>query len=122
MNNDAELLKIRTKNDGIQDSKYKTEKHDNEKILKSFEYDNEYYKKKYRSLNKKKVMLFITEFLIGSGSIKTLSLINPSVGNIITSSTALLTSIALSITKEDISKLKKRYTKPRDWISLFTIL
>ena len=39
-----------------------------------------------------------------------------------TSSTALLTSIAILITNEYISKLKLRYTKPRDWINFITIL
>ena len=68
MNNDPEIFIMRTKDDEIKDLKYKTEKHDHEKILKSVKIDNEFYKKEYKSLNKKKVLLIITEILIGSGS------------------------------------------------------
>ena len=63
--------------------------------------------------------------LIGSGSAfstSTMSLINPSLGIVLTSSTALLTSLAILITNEYIGKLKLRYTKLRDWINFFTIL
>ena len=51
-----------------------------------------------------------------------MGLINPSVGIVISSSTALLTSIAILITNEYISKLKIRYTKLRDWINVITLL
>ena len=51
-----------------------------------------------------------------------MSLINPSIGIVLTSSTALLTSIAILITNEYISKLKLRYTKLRYWINFITIL
>ena len=51
-----------------------------------------------------------------------MSLINPSVGIVLTSSTALLKSLAILITTEYISKLKLRYTKLRDWINFITIL
>ena len=51
-----------------------------------------------------------------------MSLINPSIGVVLTSSSALLTSIAILITNEYISKLKIRYTKLRDWINVFTLL
>ena len=63
--------------------------------------------------------------MIGSGSAistSTVSLINPSIGIVLTSSTALLTSLAILTTNEYISKLKLRYTKLRDWINFFTIL
>ena len=122
---DVELLKIKTKDDQLQELQYKTEKHDHENILKSLKSDNEYYKKKYKSLNKKKILLIITEILVGSGSTigsSAMSLINPSVGIVISSSTALLTSIAILITNEYISKLKIRYTKLRDWINVITLL
>ena len=68
LSKDPELLKIKTKDDEIKDLKYETEKHDHENILKSLKIDNQYYKKKYKSLNKKKVFLIITETLIGSAS------------------------------------------------------
>ena len=122
---DVELLKIKTKDDQLKELQNKTEKHDHENILKSLKADNESIKKKYRSLNKKKILLIITEILIGSGSTigtSTMGLINPSVGIVISSSTALLTSIAILITNEYISKLKIRYTKLRDWINVITLL
>ena len=125
ISNDPELLKIKTRDDEIKNLKYQTEKHDHENILKSLKSDNEYYKKKYKSLNKKKILLIITEILVGSGSAigsSAMSLINPGAGIIISSSTALLTSIAILITNEYISKLKIRYTKLRDWINVITLL
>ena len=114
---DVELLKIKTRDDEIKNLKYQTEKHDHEHILKSLKVDNDYYKKKYKSLNEKKILLIITEILVGSGSAistSTMSIINPSIGVVLTSSTALLTSLAILITNEYISKLKLRYTKLRD--------
>ena len=82
-------------------------------------------KKKYKSLNKKKILLNITEILVRTSSAigsSTMGLINPGAGIIISSSTALLTSIAILITNECISKLKIRYTKLRDWINVITLL
>ena len=63
--------------------------------------------------------------MIGSASAvgsSTMSLINPGAGIIVSSGTALLTSIAILITNEYISKLKIRYTKLRDWINVITLL
>ena len=63
--------------------------------------------------------------MIGSGSAistSTMSLINPSIGIVLTSSTAFLTSLAILITNEYISKLKLRYKKLRVWINFLTIL
>ena len=125
LKNEPELLKIKTQSDEIKNLKYTQEKHDHENILKSLKVDNEYYKKKYKNLNKKKVLLIITEILIGSASTvgsSSMALINPGVGIFISSSTALLTSIAILITNEYISKLKIRYTKLRDWINVITLL
>ena len=56
LKNDVELLKIKTKDDQLKELQYKTEKHDHENILKSLKSDNVYYKKKYNSLNKKKIL------------------------------------------------------------------
>ena len=125
LKNEPEILKIKTKDDQLKELQYKTERHDHENILKSLKSDNVYYTKKYKSLNKKKILLIITEILIGSGSAigsSAMSLINPGAGIIISSSTALLTSIAILITNEYISKLKIRYTKLRDWINVITLL
>ena len=122
---DVEILKRKTKDDQLKELQHRSEKHDHENILKSLKIDNESYKKKCKSLSKKKVLLNITEILIGSGSAigtSTMSLGNPSIGIVLTSSTALLTSIAILITNEYISKLKIRYTKLRDWINVNTLL
>ena len=51
-----------------------------------------------------------------------MGLINPGAVIIISSSTALLTSIAILITNEYISELKIRYTKLREWINVITPL
>ena len=70
------------------------------------------------------MLLFITEILVGTSSAagsSTMGLINPIVGILISSSTALLTSIAILITNEYNSKLKIRYTKLRDWINVITL-
>ena len=122
LNNEPELLKIKTRDDETKNPKHQTEKHDHENILKSFKLDNEYYKKEHRSL--KKVLFNIRETLIGSGSAtstSTTSLKNLSIGIVLTSSSALLTSIAILVTIEYISKLKLRYTKLRDWINFITL-
>ena len=105
--------------------KYQTEKHDLENIIKSLKIDNEYYQKNYKSLLEKKVLLFVTEFLVGNASAvgsSTRRLINPDADIIISSTTALLTSIVILITNEYISNLKIRYTKLRDWIIVITLL
>ena len=123
--NEPELLKIKTRDDEIKQLKYQTEKHDYENIIKSLKVDNDYYKKKYKNLNKKKILLIITEILVGGSSAigsSTMSIINPSIGNLATSSSAFLTSIAILITNEYISKLKLRYTKIRDFINFITFL
>ena len=125
LKNEPELLKIKTRDDEIKNLKYQNEKQDHENILKSLKIDNEYYKKKYKNLNKKKVLLIITEILIGAGSAvgsSSMALINPGAGIVISSSTALLTCIAILINIGYISKLKIRYTKLRDWINVITLL
>ena len=71
------------------------------------------------------MLLIVTENLTGSGSAistSTMSLLKPSIGIVLTSSTALLTPLAILITNEYISKLKTRYTKLRDWIIVITLL
>ena len=55
-NNEPELLKTKTKDDEIKELNYRSEKHDHENILKSLKTDKEYYKKKYKSLKKKKYL------------------------------------------------------------------
>ena len=97
LNIDPESLKIKTRDDENKKLKISNKNYDHEMILKSLEIDNEYYKKKYKSLTKKNVILIITEILVGAGSpvgSSTRSLINPGAGIIIIS-TALPTSIAV---------------------------
>ena len=70
-------------------------------------------------------MLIITEILVGGSSAigtSTMSIINPSIGIIASSTTAFITSIAILIFNEYISKLKIRFTKLRDWINVITLL
>ena len=93
--------------------------------MKSLKIDNEFYRKKYKKLDKKKVSKIITENLVGSDSTvgtSTMILISPGAGIINSSSTARLTSFAILITKEYISKLKIRYTKLQKWIIVTTLL
>ena len=49
LNNEPELIEIKTKDVEIKDLKYRTEKHDYENILKSLKIDSECYKKIYVS-------------------------------------------------------------------------
>ena len=51
-----------------------------------------------------------------------MGLVNPGAGIVISSSTTLLTSIAILITNEYVSKMKKIYTKIRDWTDVITLL
>ena len=74
---------------------------------------------------KTKVLLIFTEVVLGSVSTttsSTIKIVNLFVSIIISSSTALLTSIAILITIEYILKLKVCYTKLRDWIISITFL
>ena len=70
-------------------------------------------------------MLIITGMLIGSASTinsSTLAFLNPSTGNIIVSSTASITLIAILLTNEKFVKLKFRYTELRAWRNVTTLL
>ena len=122
---ESTFLKIKIRDDEVKNLKYQTERHDLENVLKSFKVDNDYHKQKFKTLNKKKILLIITAKLVGLASTvssSAMGLINPGAGIIISSNTALLTSIAILITNEYLSKLKIRYTKLRDWINVSTLL
>ena len=126
LNNDPELLKIGTKDDEVKDLKITTEKHDYENTLKSLKIDSEYYKKRYKSLNKKKVSKIISEILFGGvglglGSGLTKSGLAP-VGIMCASSISFLSSISTLFTNEYFSKLKIRFTKLSDWNIFITLL
>ena len=104
LNNEPELLKIKTRDDEIKNLKYPTEKYDHENILKSLKIDNEYYKRKYKSLNKKKVFMIVSEILIhgvglGVGSGLTITGLAP-IGTMCASSISFLSSISTIITNE----------------------
>ena len=104
-------MKIKSTDDEIRDLTYKTEKLDNEKVMKSPYIDNDFQKKEVISLNRKKRWLKIFGIFLRSGSAistSTMSLINPSIDLVLTSSTALLTYIAILITNDYISKIKKK--------------
>ena len=127
LKNEPSLLKITTKDDTIRELQYKIEKHDNENILKSLKIDSDYYKKKYKSLNKKKIYITILEILTGvagvsTGSALSITGVGTAIGIPIASSTAFLASMATLITNEYFSKLKIRYTKLRDHINMITLL
>ena len=103
---------MKTKDDEIKGLKNKTEKHDNENILKSLKIDNEYYKKKYKGLNKKKFFLIVSEILIGSvglgvGSGLTLWGLAP-IGITCAGSISFLSSFSTLFTNEYFSRLKIR--------------
>ncbi len=124
---EADLLAVRQKDVDIKDLKYKTEKHDYENILKSLKSDNEYYKKKYKSLNKKKIYISILEILTGAsgvivGSTLTATGVGATIGVPIAGVSAFIASIATLITNEYLSKRKARYTKLRDHINMITLL
>ena len=51
LNNEPELLKIKNRDDEIKNLKYQNENYDHERLIKSLKIENEYYKKKYNSLN-----------------------------------------------------------------------
>ena len=80
---------------------------------------------KYKCVNEKKTFLINSDFSVGFSSAivsSTLSIVNTSIGIPIANSSALLTSIAILITSEYISKLKIQYTKLRDWASVISLL
>ena len=125
LNIEPELSRIKTREDEIKSLKYQTEKHDHENILESLKIDNEYYRKNYKSINRKKILVIITEILLGLGSAittSTMSKINPSIGIVLTSAAAFLTCIAIIITNEYISELKIKYRKLRDCTIVITLL
>ena len=97
MKNDVNLLKVTTTDDEIKELKYKTEKREHENILKSLKIDSECYKKKYKSLNKKKIYISILEILTGivgvsTGSALSVTGIGSSIGVPIASCTAFMAS------------------------------
>ena len=124
---ETELLKITTNDDEIETLKYKTEKHDYENILKSLKVDNDYYKKKNISTNKKKVYFSVLEVLTGAsgivvGTTLTATGVGATIGVPIAGVSAFIASIATLIPNEYLSKRKARYTKLRDHVNMITLL
>ena len=63
--------------------------------------------------------------MIASGSAisaSTMAITNPIIGIVLTSSSALLTSIAFLINNEAFSKGKRIFTTLRDWIIVFALV
>ena len=78
MNNDLELLKNKTKDDEINEiKKTNHKKRDDEKIYKTLKIDEGFYRKKFKTLNKKTVLLIITEILLESRSAFLNSVVDP---------------------------------------------
>ena len=80
---------------------------------------------KYKRLNKEKVILLIIDTLKGFAatiSSSTLEISNLRGVFLKASSTAPLSSIAILITNEYISKLKKRYIKLPKWVKVNSLL
>ena len=107
------LLKIKTKDVQLRELQYKTEKHDYESLLKTLKSDSDYYKKKYKCLNKKNVIIIVREsllFLVGLtvSSGLTVSGLAP-VGIMCASTISFLLSIRTIITNEFFSKIKVLY-------------
>ena len=107
---EATLLKIKKRDDEIKNLNYQTRKHDYDNILKSLKRDNEYFKKKQKSVDKKKIFMIVSEILFGIGGIGvdsglTIPGIAP-VGMVTASSISFLSSISTLITMEYFSKIK----------------
>ena len=107
--------------------KYRTEKHDYENILKSLEIDNDYYKKKYKSVNKKKIYISILEILAGAsgvvvGSTLTATGVGTQIGVPVAGVSSFAISVAVLFTNEYFSRLKLRYQKLRDQINMIKLL
>ena len=73
-----------------------------------------------------KIFMIVSEILLGFGGLTvgsglTIFGVAP-VGTVTESSISFLSSISTLITNEYFSKLKKRYTKLRDWIKVTTLL
>ena len=124
---DATLLKVKTKDDEIKELKYKAEKHDYENILKSLKIDNEFYKKKFKSLSKQKIYISVLEVLAGAsgfavGTALSVTGVGASIGVPIAGVSSFLVSVAVLLTNEYMSKMQTRYTKLRDHISMITLL
>ena len=125
--NEVSILKVKTKDDEIEDLKYKAEKHYYENILKSLEFDSDYYKKKYKSVIKKKIYISVLEILAGAsgvvvGSTLTATGVGTQVGVPIAGVTSFVISVAVLFTNEYFSKLKSRYQKLGDHIRMIKFL
>ena len=121
------LLKVKTKDVEIKDLKYEAEKHDYENIFKSLESDNDYYKKKYKSVNKNKIYISILEILAGAsgvvvGSTLTATGVGTQTGVPIAGVSSLVISVAVLFTNEYFSRLKSRYQKLRVHIKMIKLL
>ena len=114
------MMKLKIQNIKVEN----TSDHGN--ILKSLKIENEYYKMKYISINKKKVLMIVSEIIIGgvglaAGSTLTISGL-ATAGIVCSGGISFLSSISTLITNYYFSKLKLRCTKLREWIFVNTLL
>ena len=97
--------------DKIKELRYRSEKQEFDNLSESPKIGNDFCKKCKKCPNKKAKQRIFTEILIGSGSTianSTMSIANLNAGALASSFSAPITSIALLITIEFISKVKIR--------------
>ena len=78
--------------------------------------------KKNTKLSIRKNIVQILEKIYKTNVFSTLSFVSRGIGILISSSSALITPIAILITNEYTSKLKRRYTKLGEWINVIILL
>ena len=118
---------MKSKVDEIKVVKYKSEKLDFESILKSLEIDNDYYEKKNKSVNKRKIYISIIEMLAGTsgmavGTTLTATGVGTQIGVPFAGISSFAISVAVLFTNETFSRLKPRYQKLRDHIGMNKLL
>ena len=118
---------LKTKDDEIKELKYKAGKHDYENIKKSLEIDNDYYKKKCKSVNKKKIYTSMLETLAGAsgmavGATLAATGIGTQIGVPIAGVSSFAKSVAVLFANENFSRLKSRYQNFRDKNKMFELL
>ena len=127
INNDPELLKVKTRDDEMKDMKYKTEKYDHENIIKSLKIDKDHSNQNYSKRKKKKIFITTLKRLTSASGLAvgrslTVTGVGASIGVPVAGCTSILPSVATLFTNEYFSKFKLRYTKLKDWIKMVAIL
>ena len=103
LNGKPEKLRIGIKHNEVKKLISKTEKQSYQNLLESPKIDKEYFRKTYKSSDKKEILLTVSEILFGSSSTlvsSTSTIVNPGVGIPIANSWAPMTSKATLITND----------------------